>query len=172
MRLARFLGRRWILFWANLLAAPTDIMVIQRMRAALLRLLGMRIGAQCQFSESLYVLDGRNVKLGNEVRLGSFCRIWDFAAVEIGDRFLASHNLTIVAGTHELADYSPKPGPVRIGADVWIGANVTIIGPVQIGDRAVIGAGAVVVRDIPSGMIAVGVPARAIKERPTGHPRT
>ncbi|MEA5553508.1 DapH/DapD/GlmU-related protein [Anabaena cylindrica UHCC 0172] len=55
--------------------------------------------------------------------------------------------------------------PTRIGEYVWIGANVTILKGVTIGDRAIIGAGSVVTKDIPSGAIAVGVPAKVIKER-------
>ncbi len=55
--------------------------------------------------------------------------------------------------------------PTIIGNYVWVGANVTILKGVQIGDRAIIGAGSVVTKDIPAGAIAVGVPAKVIKER-------
>ena len=53
---------------------------------------------------------------------------------------------------------------VRIGNDVWIGANVCILPGVTIGNNVIIGAGAVVNRDIPDNTMAVGVPARVIKE--------
>ncbi|MBK1987112.1 acyltransferase [Sphaerospermopsis aphanizomenoides BCCUSP55] len=55
--------------------------------------------------------------------------------------------------------------PTTIGECVWIGANVTILKGVTIGDRAIIGAGSVVTKDIPAGVIAVGVPAKVIKQR-------
>lgn len=45
-----------------------------------------------------------------------------------------------------------------------IGANVTILPGVTIGNNVVIGAGAVVTKDIPDNSLAVGVPARVIKE--------
>lgn len=54
---------------------------------------------------------------------------------------------------------------VRIGNDVFIGANATVLDGVQIGDGAVIGAGAVVVCDIPPYAVAVGVPAKVVKYR-------
>lgn len=55
---------------------------------------------------------------------------------------------------------------IRIGSDVWIGSNVTILpGCSQIGFGAVIGAGSVVTRDIPDFAIAVGNPARVISFR-------
>ncbi|GAO45225.1 DapH/DapD/GlmU-related protein [Flavihumibacter petaseus] len=54
---------------------------------------------------------------------------------------------------------------VRIGNDVFIGANVTVLDGVTIGDGAVIGAGAVVTRDVPPYGVAVGVPAKVIRYR-------
>jgi acetyltransferase-like isoleucine patch superfamily enzyme len=47
---------------------------------------------------------------------------------------------------------------------VWIGANVTILPGVTIGDHTVIGAGSVVTKNVAANSIAVGVPARVIRE--------
>ena len=54
--------------------------------------------------------------------------------------------------------------PIIIGKDVWIGSNATIAPGVTIGDNAGIGAGAVVTKDIPENAVAVGVPAKVIKD--------
>lgn len=48
---------------------------------------------------------------------------------------------------------------------MWIGANAVIMPGVFIGDGSVIGAGAIVTRSIPPYSVAVGIPARIIKER-------
>ncbi|RGL06959.1 acyltransferase [Bifidobacterium pseudocatenulatum] len=53
---------------------------------------------------------------------------------------------------------------VIIGSGAWIGNNVIILGGVSIGEKAVIGAGAVVTKSIPAYSIAVGNPARVIKQ--------
>ena len=53
---------------------------------------------------------------------------------------------------------------MTIGNDVWIGGNVTVLPGVTIGDRAVIGAGSVVTEDIPADSVAVGAPAKVVKE--------
>jgi acetyltransferase-like isoleucine patch superfamily enzyme len=60
------------------------------------------------------------------------------------------------------------PGKIVIEDDCWIGANVTITRDVTIGRGSVIGANSVVTRDIPEYSVAVGVPARVIRNRRSG----
>lgn len=55
--------------------------------------------------------------------------------------------------------------PIRIGQDVWIGANAIVLAGVTIGDGAVVGAGAVVTKDVAPDTIVAGVPAKQIKVR-------
>ena len=62
-------------------------------------------------------------------------------------------------------DSYDETAKTKIGNDVFIGANVTLLDGVSIGDGAVIGAGAVVTTDIPPYAIAVGTPAKVIKYR-------
>ena len=69
-------------------------------------------------------------------------------------------NFTCIQCTTLGAKDSERP---IIGDNVYLGANVTIIGHVRIGNNVTIGAGAVVVKDIPDNAIAVGNPAKVIK---------
>jgi len=137
----------------------------QEARRWLLELSGWRIAPPFYICNNLYFLDGRNIVFGSNCGLGSFCQIYDWHEIHIGDGFLASNNLTMVSASHDTATFEPLPGPIRIGSDVWVGLNVTIVGPVTIGDGCVIGAGSVVLKDIPAHTVAAGVPARAIRNR-------
>ncbi len=55
--------------------------------------------------------------------------------------------------------------PIKVGSDVWFGGGVTVLPGVTIGDNVVIGAGSVVVKDIPSGVVAVGNPCKPIRKK-------
>jgi acetyltransferase-like isoleucine patch superfamily enzyme len=136
------------------------------LRNGILRLIGIKIMSQCDTSGFLYVLNGSNICLGNNVRIGCFARLYDFEDISIGDNALISHQVTIISGTHaNNASRDYIPAPVEISSNVWIGINVTIVGPVKIGCNSVIGAGALVIRDVPDYAIVGGVPAKQLKER-------
>ena len=78
----------------------------------------------------------------------------------IGDDVLIYHQVTL-GGT------STEPGKRHptVGDRAVLGAGAKILGPVNIGADAKIGANAVVVRDVPDGKVAVGVPARLVGEK-------
>ena len=110
---------------------------------------------------------GKNIKIGKNVFINACCRFQDQGGIEIGDGSLIGHNTTIATLNH---DFNPlkrqnlTPSPVKIGKNVWIGSDCTILPGVIIGDGAIIGAGSVVTKSIPANPIAVGNPARVIKE--------
>lgn len=74
----------------------------------------------------------------------------------IGDNVTIRHNTTI-------GNAKENGGCPIIGNNVNIGANSVIIGEITIGDNAVIAAGSVVVKDVPSGVLVAGNPAKIIK---------
>ena len=110
---------------------------------------------------------GKNIKIGKNVFINACCRFQDQGGIEIGDGSLIGHNTTIATLNH---DFNPAkrqnltPSPVKIGKNVWIGSDCTILPGVEIGDGAIIGAGSVVTKSIPTNAVAVGNPARVIKE--------
>lgn len=112
---------------------------------------------------------GKNIHIGNNF-MGNFnLTILDVKEVYIGDNVMIGPNTTISTATHPLSLKGRRANlaqgkTIRIGNDVWLGANVTVLPGVTIGNNVIIGAGAVVNKDIPNNSIAVGVPARVIKE--------
>jgi acetyltransferase-like isoleucine patch superfamily enzyme len=92
--------------------------------------------------------------------------------VEIGDHCMFANGCFITDADHRFDDPDrpitwqgfQSKGPTRVGDNVWCGANVVITSGVTVGERCVIGANSVVNRDLPSHSIAVGAPARVIKQ--------
>jgi len=112
------------------------------------------------------------LNIGDSVHIGEKSFIDATGGVEIGrDSFTGPH-VTIISGNHNFQDTNV---PIRlqggtaekitIGPDVWLGANVTVLGGVTIGKGAVIGAGSVVTKNIPPYGIALGCPAKVIRQR-------
>lgn len=92
--------------------------------------------------------------------------------VEIGDSVLIADSVYVSDFDHKfndldlpIKDQGIAKARVRIGRDVWVGTKVTVSSGVTIGEGAVVGANAVVTRDIPAYSVAVGVPARVVKDR-------
>ena len=77
--------------------------------------------------------------------------------------FLDTSPIRVGAGTFIAPGCVLACAPITLGENVWLGANVTVCGGVTIGDGSVIGAGSVVTRDVPSGVVAAGVPCRVIR---------
>ena len=112
---------------------------------------------------------GHHVHLGKNVYINFNATLVDDANIYIGDGTMIAPNVTIIAASHPISLKLRAEGygcnePVHIGKNVWIASNVTILPGVHIGDNSVIGAGAVVTRDIPANVLAVGSPARVLRE--------
>ncbi len=110
---------------------------------------------------------GLNISIGKRVFLNSGCCFQDQGGIEIGDDVLIGQQVVIATLNHDLDPEkrgNMYPSPVKIGNRVWVGAHATILPGVTIGDGAVIGAGAVVTKDVPANTVALGVPAKIVRE--------
>lgn len=112
------------------------------------------------------------IEIGAHSYIGPNCTLFGAAGIEIGESALISPGVVITSHQHTYAhrDVEMRSQPLRFGRvvierDVWIGANATILPGVRVGEGAVVGAGAVVTRDVPPRTVALGVPARVVRER-------
>lgn len=86
----------------------------------------------------------------------------------ISERATISPNVTFLCSMHpegaRLPSQYGRRDPIVVENDVWIGANVTILGGVTIGEQSIVAAGAVVTEDVPPESVVGGVPASIIKQ--------
>lgn len=128
------------------------------------------IGSESAHLESPFNCDyGTHISVGAEFYANHGCTILDGAKVTIGDNCLLAPHVVISTVNHPLdVDLRVKgyeiAQPITIGHNVWLGANVTVLGGVTIGDNVVVGAGAVVTKNLPSNTVCLGVPAKPVKD--------
>lgn len=131
------------------------------------KLTGERVDDSFSLFPPFYTDCGRNIHVGKNVFINSGCKFQDQGGIDIGDGALIGHNVVLATLNHGLTQetrHDLVPAPIRIGKDVWIGSNSTILPGVTIGDGAIVAAGAVVTKDVPSHTIVGGIPARIIRK--------
>lgn len=112
---------------------------------------------------------GCNIRLGHRFYANFNLTILDCAIVTIGDRVMFGPNVSLLSATHETDVRSRREciefaKPITIKDDCWIGGHVVVLPGVTIGEGCTIGAGSVVTKDIPPWSVAMGTPARVVKQ--------
>ena len=112
------------------------------------------------------------IRIGNRVSATSNLQIAAMKEIIIEDDVMFASNINITDGLHGYDNpYEPykyqkisKIAPIHIKKGCWIGQNVVILPGVTIGEYSIIGANSVVTKSIPPRSIAVGAPAKIIKQ--------
>lgn len=159
--------------WRNVLMALVSLLTVAGHRASpvqriLLRAIGITVLGHVYFGRRVIVYGPKKLTLGRRCAIGDNAHIACHSPISIGEDFLAAPGLYLNSGKHDAVTMKGHGQPIRIGNRVWCGVRVTICAGVEIGDDVVIGAGSVVVSPVPSGSIAVGVPARIVKNLDRG----
>jgi len=136
---------------------------------------GLRLGTN--------VLIGRNtilsckegdIVIGDHGNISANCSLLSETEIRLGNYcFLAGNCYLVAGGNHSFDDlntpimFQPSfsKGGIRIADDVWLAAGVIVLDGVTIGRGCVVGAGAVVTESLPEYSVAVGSPARKIRDR-------
>lgn len=118
--------------------------------------------------------DNSFLELGDETSIGEFSNIRACGGkIKIGNKVQIAQNVNIIASNHRFEKgipikdqaWSEENNFIEIGDDVWVGCGTTILPGSKIGSGSVIGANSLVNGVIPENVIAVGNPARVIKNR-------
>lgn len=156
---------------ARLIRRPFEIRGASRIRLGR----GFTTGRYCRLEA--HGSDGFNLDIGLNCQLNDAVHIAAADSIVIGDDVLIASRVFITDLNH--GNYSGQEHshpdsisrertlhtkPVVIESNVWLGEGVVVLPGVTIGKSSIIGANSVVSRDIPANSIAVGNPARVIKQ--------
>jgi maltose O-acetyltransferase len=130
---------------------------------------------------------GTPVTIGAGTFVNYDCVMLDPAPITIGSACQIASRVQLLTATHPIDPDARRLAweyaePITLGDNVWLGGGVIVCPGVTIGEDTVVGAGAVVTRDLPAGVVASGVPAKArrsigardkvgVPERPADPPR-
>ncbi len=162
---SRFYVQLWWLVQATLFAMSPQI--VYGWRRWLLRLFGAKIGAKTIIRSSVKIPYPWKLTIGDYCHIGDEVHLYTYGEIEIGDCAVVSQRSYLCTGYHDHTSptFDLLAKKIVIGPEAWVAADVYVGPGVSIGYGAVIGARSSVFKDIPSGVIAVGSPARVIGER-------
>jgi maltose O-acetyltransferase len=112
---------------------------------------------------------GSYISIGAGTFVNFDCLMLDVAPIRIGAVCQLATRVQLLTPTHPIDPEPRRAGweaaePITIADNVWLGGGAIVCPGVTIGENTVVGAGAVVTRDLPAGVVAVGAPARVLRE--------
>lgn len=141
--LSRLLNKMYKIYYTS--SSQRYIKYLQRKR--------IKIGKGC------IVLDPKRIQV--DISRPELLEIGDNVLLHRGTVIL-THDYASRAFVNKYSEFIPSHGKIKIGNNVWLGENVTILKGVTIGDNVILGYGSIVTKSIPSNSVAVGSPARVI----------
>jgi len=154
----------WVFAWSCVRWMPRKA---SRVRIAVLRLFGAKVGQQCLIERGVSILLPWNLELDDLVTLGRDVEVYNYGKVRIGAMSVVSQYSYLCTGTH---DHRHPHFPliwkdISIGSECWVAAGVWVLPGVSIADGAVVAARSVVTKDLPAWMVCGGHPCRPIAAR-------
>lgn len=134
---------------------------------------GIRIGAGVYLGRnSILSCKNGDIVLGDRVNIGFNCEVFSGSRVVLGADTLVAAYCYLIGGDHAPQDVNAsvteqpsRSRGIEIGPQCWFGAGVKVLDGITVGNNAIIGAGAVLTRSIPAYAVALGVPARVVRDR-------
>lgn len=134
---------------------------------------GVEIAADCEIHDgALLDTQGGRIQVGQRSAIGPYTVIYGLGGVTIGSGCSIAGQSMIVASSHRFEDpdrpireQGSTAEGIRIGTDVWVGANCVIIDGAVLEDRCVVAAASVVRGHVPRLAVMAGAPARVLRLR-------
>jgi len=150
---------------------PTTLMNVEYIRIGAGTMFGPHLALSAGMVPGQRCLHETVVSIGDRCLIGRGSGIVGHLSIEIGDDVWTGHQVYITDQNHGFDDpHTPiarqlqPERPVRIGDGSWIGHGSVILPGADIGRNVVIGANSVVSGSIPDHSVAVGAPARVVKQ--------
>ncbi|MEU6418597.1 WcaF family extracellular polysaccharide biosynthesis acetyltransferase [Streptomyces spiralis] len=142
-----------------------------RLRVALLRAFGARIGEGVLIRHRVRVLWPWKLTVGDHTWIGEGAWLLNLEPVTIGSHVCVSQEALLCTGSHDhrTTDFRYRNAPIRVEDGAWIAARATVLAGVTVGRHAVVSAGTVLNRDLPELTLYTADGTRALKE-PAPHP--
>jgi galactoside O-acetyltransferase len=148
------------------------------LRRVLARHIFRRCGRNFKAFQFVKFSFGYNMEVGDDCVVHRYVLLDDRGGIRMGNKVSIADYANVYSHTHDLADQRDVRSPVTVlGDGVRITYHATILAGVHMQPDAMIGAMALATKDIPSGKVAVGIPAKPkfdkppMPERPQ-HPKT
>jgi putative colanic acid biosynthesis acetyltransferase WcaF len=157
------------LWWlVQALLFHTSPQVLFGWRRFLLRLFGARIGKGVLIRPSATITFPWKVTIGDYSWIGDDAVLYSLSDISIGSHTVVSQRAYLCAAGHDYTriSFDMLPGPVWIGNQVWIAADVFVGPGVTLAEGCLVGARSAVFHDLPAGMVCYGSPAKPVKPRP------
>ena len=147
------------------ISSPAD----RATRIVLLGELLGHLGDNVTIQPSLRCDYGTNLSIGRNTFVNCDCIFLDCNRITIGEDVQIAPRVQLYTAGHPLDAVIRRSGlefalPITIADNVWLGGGVIVCPGITIGENSVVGAGSVVTRDLPPNVLAVGNPARIIRQ--------
>ena len=155
----------WWLIQATLFRCSPQFMY--KWRNSLLRLFGAKIGEGVIIRPTVRVTYPWKLTIGDYSWVGDYVELYTLGEIIIGNNAVVSQKSYLCTGSHDFQSeaFDIYAKPITIEDEAWVAADVYIAPGVTIARGAVIGARSSVYKDMPSGMLCIGSPAKPIKKR-------